>query len=104
MPEIVLKPGREKSILRHHPWIFSGAISKVTGTPETGQPVDVLSSQGEFLAKAAYNSNSNITGRIYAADSDNPVRRITGIMPMIAGLFLITARYMTNAAITKVNM
>jgi 23S rRNA (cytosine1962-C5)-methyltransferase len=41
MPEIVIKPGREKSILRHHPWIFSGAIDAVRGALKSGETVDV---------------------------------------------------------------
>ena len=33
MPAVILKPGREKSLLRRHPWIFSGAIQHVDGEP-----------------------------------------------------------------------
>ena len=65
MPEIILNAGREKSVLRHHPWIFSGAIKRVAGNPHPGETVDVVSSQGEFLARAAYNPKSNIAGRIW---------------------------------------
>jgi 23S rRNA (cytosine1962-C5)-methyltransferase len=65
MAEIIIKPGREKSLLRRHPWIFSGAVSTVHGLPKLGETVEVISSSGEFLAKAAYNSNSNIVGRVW---------------------------------------
>ena len=73
MSEIVIKPGREKSILRHHPWIFSGAISEFHGTLESGGTVDVLSSNGEFLAKAAYNPRANIAGRIWTWNPNEQV-------------------------------
>ena len=65
MAELVLKPGRERSLIRRHPWIFSGAVAKVVGDPQLGETVDVISSTREFLAKAAYSPNSNIIGRIW---------------------------------------
>lgn len=68
MPEVILKSGREKSILKHHPWIFSSAIRTVQGSPKPGQTIDVISSQGDLLARAAYNPNSNIAGRIWTWD------------------------------------
>ena len=73
MPEIILNAGREKSVLRHHPWIFSGAIKRVAGNPHPGETVDVVSSQGEFLARAAYNPKSNIAGRIWTWDASELV-------------------------------
>jgi 23S rRNA (cytosine1962-C5)-methyltransferase len=73
MPEIYIKDGREKSIHRRHPWIFSGAIAKVTGDPKIGETVDVLSVKGEFLARASYNPISNITGRIWTWDENEQV-------------------------------
>jgi 23S rRNA (cytosine1962-C5)-methyltransferase len=65
LPEIILKPGREKSLLRRHPWIFSGAINTIHGSPKLGETVAIVSSKGEFLAKAAFNPNSNISGRVW---------------------------------------
>jgi 23S rRNA (cytosine1962-C5)-methyltransferase len=73
MPEIVIKPGREKSILRHHPWIFSRAISELRGKPELGGTVEVLSSRGDFLARASYNPHTNIIGRIWTWDQNELV-------------------------------
>jgi 23S rRNA (cytosine1962-C5)-methyltransferase len=75
MPEIIIKPGREKSLLRRHPWIFSGSVSEVCGPPRAGETVEVLASSGEFLAKAAYSPYSNIAGRIWTwhpAEEVNP--------------------------------
>jgi len=73
MAEIIIKEGRDKAIIRRHPWIFSGAIARVIGTPKLGEPVNVVSEKGDFLAKAAYNPNSNIAGRIWTWDVDKTV-------------------------------
>ncbi|MFZ5856805.1 MAG: class I SAM-dependent rRNA methyltransferase [Chloroflexota bacterium] len=69
---ILLKPGREKSLLRRHPWIFSGAIQRVDDEPVSGGTVDVLSSKGDFLARAAYSPTSQIRARVWTFD-DEPV-------------------------------
>ena len=53
MHSIYLKEGREKSVLRRHPWIFSGAIRRVDGAPECGETVAVRSADGTFLAHGA---------------------------------------------------
>lgn len=62
---ITLKPGREKSLERRHPWIFSGAIAKVDGDPKTGDTVEVRSASGGFLAWAAYSAESQISARVW---------------------------------------
>jgi 23S rRNA (cytosine1962-C5)-methyltransferase len=71
--ELVLKPGREKSLLRRHPWIFSGAIQQVDGNPASGETVDLLSFKGEFLARAAYSPHSQIRARVWTFDPDEQV-------------------------------
>jgi len=65
-PGIILKAGREKSLLRRHPWIFSGAVECVNGAPVSGDTLPVRSLQGEFLAWAAYNAGSQITARVWS--------------------------------------
>jgi 23S rRNA (cytosine1962-C5)-methyltransferase len=65
MKQIILKPGREKSLLRRHPWVFSGAVARVDGNPETGDTVAVRSGSGEFLAWAAYSPVSQIRARVW---------------------------------------
>jgi len=65
---IYLKPGREKSILLRHPWIFSGAIARTDGTPEPGETVVVRSATGEGIAKAAYSPHSSIRARVWSFD------------------------------------
>lgn len=56
--KIVLKSGREQSVKRYHPWIFSGAIKQVYGTPEEGEIVDVYDNKDNFLAVGHYQPES----------------------------------------------
>jgi 23S rRNA (cytosine1962-C5)-methyltransferase len=70
---IILKPGREKSLLRRHPWVFSGAIGQVNGDPASGATVDVRAADGAFLARAAYSPTSQIRARVWSFDPDEVV-------------------------------
>ena len=67
-----LNAGREKSLLRRHPWIFSSALQKLDGEPESGSTVDLLSSDGKFLARASYSPHSQIRARVWTF-TDEPV-------------------------------
>ena len=67
-PRLVLKPGREKSLRHRHPWIFSGAIERVEGEPGLGETVIVAAHDGTFLARAAYNAQSQIRARAWTFD------------------------------------
>ncbi|MEO8330804.1 MAG: class I SAM-dependent rRNA methyltransferase, partial [Gallionella sp.] len=69
-PAILLKEGREKSLLRRHPWIFSGAIEHVDGAPVSGDTLPVRDASGNFLAWAAYNPDSQITARVWSWRED----------------------------------
>lgn len=73
MPTLILKPGREKSLLRRHPWIFSGAVDKVTGSPRPGETVEVRDAQGNWLARAAYSPTSQIRARVWTFDPEEAV-------------------------------
>jgi 23S rRNA (cytosine1962-C5)-methyltransferase len=64
--KLILKPGRDKSLKRRHPWIFSGAVGSVEGEPGLGDTVDVFSAQGERLGCAAYSPQSSIRARMWA--------------------------------------
>ncbi|MEA3351496.1 MAG: class I SAM-dependent rRNA methyltransferase [Chloroflexota bacterium] len=70
MVKIKLKPGREKPLLRRHPWIYSGAIAEVVGAPGLGETVDVFAFQGGFLARGAYSPESQIRVRVWGWDAD----------------------------------
>lgn len=56
--KLVLKPGKEQSVKRFHPWIFSGAVSKINGTIAEGDMVEVVDHKGEFLAIGYYQIGS----------------------------------------------
>ncbi len=65
-PGIFLKAGREKSLLRRHPWIFSGAVERVDGAPASGDTLPVRNDAGNFIAWAAYNPDSQISARVWS--------------------------------------
>jgi 23S rRNA (cytosine1962-C5)-methyltransferase len=69
---VILKAGREKSLLRRHPWIFSGAIQHVDEEPASGSTVNLLSSEKRFLARASYSPTSQIRARVWTFN-DEPV-------------------------------
>ena len=70
MTSIILKPGREKSLLRRHPWIFSGAIQTADENIASGSTVDLLSSEKKFLARASYSPNSQIRARVWTFEDE----------------------------------
>src|SRR5437879_11743151 len=67
---IQLKKGREKSLRRRHPWIFSGAIERVTGKPGAGDTVEVRAASGKPLAQAAFSPKSQIRARRWSFDGN----------------------------------
>ena len=75
MPSVRLKRGREKAVLNRHPWIYSGAIASVGGSPEPGAVIDVHSSTGQFLARGYYNPRSQIVVRILTWDASEEVNQ-----------------------------
>ena len=64
MKIIRLKPGKEKSLLRRHPWVFDGAVAKGGGDP--GETVRVESHDGAFLAWGAFSPKSRIRVRVWS--------------------------------------
>ncbi|HEV7815200.1 MAG TPA: SAM-dependent methyltransferase [Janthinobacterium sp.] len=74
---ITIKQGKEKSLLEGQPWIYASAIEKVEGKPQEkmkpGSTAIVQSSSKQFLARAAYNSKSQIRARVWSFDPDEPV-------------------------------
>lgn len=69
MSKVILKKGREESLLRFHPWVFSGAIAQIVGEPAEGDVVGVYSSRGDFLACGHYQIGS-IAVRILSFNDD----------------------------------
>ena len=62
---LILKRGRERSLRRRHPWIFSGAVASVEGDPGPGDTVVVLDQNGNFLGKAFFSPKSEIRARVW---------------------------------------
>jgi len=70
LAKVVLKRGKEKSLLRRHPWVFSGAIKRIEGPFEDGDIVDVVDAKGQFLARGYINTRSQITVRILSWEEE----------------------------------
>ncbi|EKZ9056855.1 class I SAM-dependent methyltransferase [Vibrio vulnificus] len=68
---IYLVKGREKSVVRRHPWIFSRGIDRVEGNPQLGEAVDVYGHDGKWLAKAAYSPESQIRARVWSFEKQD---------------------------------
>jgi 23S rRNA (cytosine1962-C5)-methyltransferase len=73
MASILLRPGRERSVWLHHPWIFSGSIAQVQGKVEPGETVTVRAPQGDFLGYAAFSPASKIAARMWSWDPDETI-------------------------------
>ncbi|MDD1795149.1 class I SAM-dependent methyltransferase [Enterovibrio sp. ZSDZ42] len=69
-PSVYLVKGREKSLRRRHPWIFSRGIQRVEGKPSLGQTVDVYDHQGQWLARGAFSPNSQIRVRVWSFEQE----------------------------------
>ncbi len=67
-PKIILKPGRDKSILRRHPWIFSGAIKSTEEPLQPGETAAIYSHQMDFLGFGAFSPSSQIRCRMWSFD------------------------------------
>ena len=73
LPKIVLKHKREKPVLNKHPWVFSGAIHHIEGEVSPGDFVQIVDSNGRFLATAYYNPKSQIQARILSWDTEEKI-------------------------------
>src|SRR5690606_18276395 len=65
--------GREKSLRRRHPWVFSGAIERLEGAAAPGATIDVVDAGGAFVARAAYSPTSQIRARVWTFDADERI-------------------------------
>jgi 23S rRNA (cytosine1962-C5)-methyltransferase len=71
MKSIRLRPGKERSLLRRHPWVFDGAIAK--GGGDAGETVRVESHEGQFLGWAAFSPSSKIRARVWSFDENERI-------------------------------
>lgn len=73
MAQLILKPGKERSLFRRHPWIFAGSIATLTGRAKTGDTVEIVSDRGAVLGRAAFSPHSQIRARMWCFDADTPI-------------------------------
>ncbi len=72
MAELILHPGRDRSLRRRHPWVLSGAVARVEGEPEPGAWVGVRSAEGEVLGHGHFSPRSTIRARLLAFGKEDP--------------------------------
>lgn len=72
-PKISLKKGREYQILRGHPWLFSGGISQAPGKVQPGSLVDLVDTNGKFVARGYYNPATDIAVRVLTKDQQQTI-------------------------------
>ena len=70
---VILQEGREKSLKRHHPWVFDGAVANVKGRCRSGDTVDVVAADGSWLGRGAYSPASQIRVRIWTFDQQEVI-------------------------------
>jgi 23S rRNA (cytosine1962-C5)-methyltransferase len=70
---ITLKPGKEGSLFRRHPWIFEGSIAHIEGRIRPGDTVTIAASDGRCLAQAAWSPKSQIRARVWTFDADENI-------------------------------
>ena len=68
-PQLIIAPGKEKALLRRHPWIFSGAVKRIVGEPQEGDIVDVVDASGHWMATGYY-QNESIICKVLTFDAD----------------------------------
>ena len=68
-PQLIIAPGKEKALLRRHPWIFSGAVKRIVGEPQEGDLVDVVDANGQWMAMGHY-QNESIICKVLTFDAD----------------------------------
>ncbi|SDH64380.1 class I SAM-dependent rRNA methyltransferase [Propionivibrio dicarboxylicus] len=69
MAELILKPGKERSLFRRHPWIFEGSVARLNGRARPGDTVEVIDDNGRALARAAWSPHSQIRARVWTFDT-----------------------------------
>ncbi|GAA5173992.1 23S rRNA (cytosine(1962)-C(5))-methyltransferase RlmI [Niveibacterium umoris] len=73
MAQLILNPGKERSVMRRHPWIFAGSVATLTGRARPGDTVDVVSERGVVLGRAAFSPASQIRARMWCFDAETPI-------------------------------
>ena len=100
MTDLFLHPNRDFSVQRRHPWIFSGAVAKVDGTPAAGDIVRVIAADGTVLGAGAYSPASQIRVRMwsFAADAVVDTAFVSDrVARAVGGRAIFLAEDVTNA-------
>ncbi|WP_417664141.1 class I SAM-dependent rRNA methyltransferase [Pseudidiomarina donghaiensis] len=99
-----LHPGKEKSLRRLHPWVFSGAIARVKGSPKAGETVSIHSAEGDWLGYAAWSPQSQIRARVWSFNQGDTINsaffanRIAAAKTLRDGLAIASNAYRLVAA------
>lgn len=67
---LFLARDREKSLLRLHPWVFSGAISRLEGKAQPGETIDICDDKGRWLTRGAWSPKSQIRTKVWNFNPD----------------------------------
>lgn len=70
MARLHLQPGRERTVLRRHPWIFAGSVARLEGRARPGDTVDVVAADGTVVARAAWSPESQIRARVWSLNAE----------------------------------
>lgn len=70
MAQLILHPGKERSLFRRHPWIFAGSVDRLDGRARPGDTVTVVTAEGKALARAAWSPSSQIRARVWSFDAE----------------------------------
>ena len=73
MSELILLPGKSRSLHRRHPWIFAGSVASLRGRARPGDTVVVVGDDGKPLARAAWSPHSQIRARVWTFDADESI-------------------------------
>jgi 23S rRNA (cytosine1962-C5)-methyltransferase len=70
MARLILHPGKERSVMRRHPWIFAGSVDRLDGRARPGDTVEVVAADGRALGRGAWSPESQIRTRMWTFDAD----------------------------------
>lgn len=99
-----LHAGKDKSLRRIHPWVFSGAIARVKGSPQAGETVSIHSAEGDWLGYAAWSPQSQIRARVWSFNQGDTINatffanRIAAAKALRGGLSINSNAYRLVAA------
>lgn len=68
MAQLILAPGKERSVFKRHPWLFAGSIAHLSGRARAGDTVDIVADDGRPLGRAAFSPKSQIRARLWTFD------------------------------------